>query len=407
MASFIIENMEEIVAEWESFARNLSPETAKMDSWALRDHAKPMLEAIAKDIETSQTARQKDRKSKGLGPVFTGVETAAAAHGLLRQADGFDMPELVAEFRALRATVLRLWIAHDGYGDPDSAYEMARFNEAIDQALGESVVSYSRELDKSRDIFLAILGHDLRSPLSALAGASSILSGPVSDAHRDKALATVTNSVAVMSAMFCDLLEFTRTRLGKGIPVTPSNANLESVCKAVINEVSHAYPKTAFRFESAGMLDGRFDSARIHQAVANLVNNAVHHGKQGSPVFLGVNGDDHALRLQVKNQGVPIAPNLLQTIFDPLVQIPAKGTDPRPSTNVGLGLFIAREIIVAHGGTILASSSAEAGTTFTVELPRDVARHPRAQAAPVPLIANTGRDPGWPGASLPDRGVDR
>ena len=382
MPSFIIEHMEEIVSEWESFARNLSPETAKMDSWALRDHAKPMLEAIAKDIESSQTERQQAQKSKGLGPVFRGVETAASAHGLLRQSDGFDLPQLVAEFRALRATVLRLWFAREGYGDPDSAYEMARFNEAIDQALAESVVSYSKELDKSRDIFLAILGHDLRSPLNALAGASSVLSKPESAAHRDKALAAVANSVAVMSAMTSDLLEFTRTRLGKGIPVTPSKANLENVCRTVINEVSHVYPKTAFRLESAGRLDGLFDSARIHQVVSNLLNNAVHYGKQDLPVFLVVNGDDNALRLQVRSQGPPIAPNLLQTIFDPLVQIPTEETDPGRSTNVGLGLFIAREIIVAHGGTILASSSAEGGTTFTVELPRNIARGQHRQRTP-------------------------
>ncbi|MEO7744218.1 MAG: HAMP domain-containing sensor histidine kinase [Usitatibacter sp.] len=287
MASFIIQNMEEIVAEWESFARNLSPETAKMDSWALRDHAKPMLEAIAKDIETSQTDRQQAQKSKGLGPAFKGGATAAAAHGLLRQSDGFDMPELVAEFRALRATVLRLWIAHEGYGDPDSAYEMARFNEAIDQALAESVASYSAELGKSRAIFLAILGHDLRSPLHAVASASTILSNSPTDAQRHKAAAAVTNGVAAMSGMIADLLEFTQSSLGKGIPITPTEANIESICKEVVNEVSHVYPKTAFRFESAGRLDGLFDRARMHQAVSNLLNNAVHHGRQDSPVFPG------------------------------------------------------------------------------------------------------------------------
>lgn len=379
MASFIIENMDEIVAEWESFARSLSPQTARMDAWALRDHAKPMLEAIAKDIATSQTDRQQSQKSKGLGP-FRGEATAAAAHGLLRQADGFDMAQLVAEFRALRATVLRLWIAHEGYGDPDSAYEMSRFNEAIDQALAESVVAYSTELAKSRDIFLAILGHDLRSPLQAMASASSILAQPASDAaQRLKASVAVSNGVSVMSAMIRDLLEFTRTRLGKGIPVAPSPANLESVCKDVINEVSHVYPKTAFRFESAGTLDGLFDSARIHQAVSNLLNNAVHHGRQDSPVLLVVSGDDDALRLQVTNQGVPIAPNQLEAVFDPLVQIPTAGSGPQPSTNLGLGLFIAREIVAAHGGSIVASSSSEAGTTFSVELPRKVARHDAPQ----------------------------
>ena len=389
MASFIIENMEEIVAEWEAFARTLSP-APKMDSWALRDHAKPMLEAIAKDIETSQTDREQELKSKGLGPAAGGVETAAAAHGLMRQSEGFDLSELVSEFRALRATVLRLWVAKECFGEPHSAYEMTRFNEAIDQALAESVVTYSAELAKSRETFLAILGHDLRSPLGALAGALHILSQPASDAQRAKASAAGTNSVSAMSRMISDLLEYTRARLGKGIPITPGKANLEKLCQTTVNEVSLVYPQTAFRFEAAGRLDGIFDGARMHQVVSNLLNNAVQHGKGGRPVLLRVHGDDSVLRLEVNNQGVPIPRELLETIFDPLVQIPTEGADARGSTNVGLGLFIAREIVVAHGGTIVASSSAEAGSTFTIELPRAVGKQRRPEAAPAHLMAKHG-----------------
>lgn len=369
MPSFIIENLPEIVAEWESFARTVSPASATMDSSALRDHVRGMLEAIAKDIETWQSTRQRDLKSKGLGPVSPGGETAAASHGALRHTAGFDLSELVAEFRALRATVLRLWVEKKRYGDADSAYEMARFNEAIDQALAESVATYSEELDKSRDTFLAILGHDLRSPLSALAGAMHILSQPAGEVIRADALAAGTRSVSTMGGMIQDLLEYTRTRLGKGIPITRAPGNLEAVCKAAVNEVSLVYPQTAFRFEAGGSLDGHFDSARMHQVVSNLLNNAVQHGKRGFPVFLVVHGDNYNLTLEVRNQGVPIAAELLQVIFDPLVQIPMDESDPRRLTNLGLGLYIAREIVLAHRGTIHATSSAVDGTVFTVELP--------------------------------------
>ncbi len=370
MPSFIIQNLEEILVEWESFARTVSPAAATMDSLALRDHAKQMLEAIAQDITTSQTDKQQAQKSKGLGPIFHGAATAAASHGILRHAVGFDLQQLVAEFRALRATVLRLWIAKESYGDPESAYEMARFNEAVDQALAESVESYSKELSKSRDTFLGILGHDLRSPLSALASALQLLTLPRSDATTAEAIEVGRRSVSVMSAMIRDLLEYTRTRLGRGIPVTPAPANFETVCKEAINEVAVVYPQTSFRFESGGTLDGTFDSARIHQLVSNLLNNAVHHGKRGAPVSVIARGVRDTLRLDVSNQGFPLSPEVLQVIFDPLVQIPAEASDSsRPPTNLGLGLFIAREIAVAHGGTIAAESSAEAGTTFSVELP--------------------------------------
>jgi signal transduction histidine kinase len=368
MPSFIIEHLPEIVAEWESFARTVSPASATMDSSALRDHVRQMLETIAKDIETWQSNRQQELKSKGLGPVLHGGETAAASHGALRHTAGFDLSELVAEFRALRATVLRLWVEKKRYGDADSAYEMTRFNEAIDQALAESVATYSGELAKSRDTFLAILGHDLRSPLSALAGAMHILSKPAGESMRTDALAAGTRSVSAMGGMIRDLLEYTRTRLGKGIPITLAQGNLESVCKAAVSEVSLVYPQTAFRFESGGPLSGFFDSDRMHQVVSNLLNNAVQHGKTGFPVVLVARGDNYNLTLQVKNQGVPIAPELLQVIFDPLVQVPTEESDPRRVSNLGLGLYIAREIVLAHRGTIHATSSAE-GTVFTVELP--------------------------------------
>ena len=369
LSQFIIEHLDEIVSEWEVFARTQSPASDTMDVLALRDHARQMLEAIARDIETSQSAAEQSRKSRGLGPVFHGVETAAATHGILRHAAGFDLRQLVAEFRALRASVLRLWAASAGPGAAEHVYEMTRFNEAIDQALAESVATYSKELAKSREIFLAILGHDLRSPLSALSGTLHLLSRVDATIDRQQALATARRSVTTMDGMIRDLLEYTKTRLGTGIPIAPAEANLERVCKAAVDEVSLAYPQTAFRYESSGPLDGVFDGARMYQVVSNLLNNAVQHGRRDAPVTLIAEGSEEALSLRVRNEGTPISPESLQVIFEPLVQTKASGSDRNP-TNLGLGLFIAREIVLAHGGTIDASSTAAAGTQFTVRLPR-------------------------------------
>jgi signal transduction histidine kinase len=367
--SFIIDHLDEIVAEWESFATTVSPASATMDPSALRDHAKQMLQAIAKDIETWQSARQRDLKSKGLGPVLTEVETAAETHGSLRHMAGFDLTEVVAEFRALRATVIRLWVTKEKYGDADTAYEMVRFNEALDQALAESVATYSEELARSRDTFLAILGHDLRSPLGAVSGALQLLAAPGDAARQAETLAAGMRSVSAMSGMIRDLLEYTRSRLGKGIPTAPSEGDLEATCKEAMNEIALVHPQSAFRFESGGNLAGVFDSERMHQVISNLLNNAVQHGKRGSPVLLIASGDNYNLTLKVKNQGLPIAPELLQVIFDPLVQIPAEEPGSYRVTNLGLGLYIAREIVLAHRGTIHAESSAAGGTIFTVELP--------------------------------------
>jgi hypothetical protein len=387
MAGFITDHLDEIVSEWETFARTLSPASDTMDSLALRDHARQMLEAMAKDIATWQSLEQQELKSKGLGPAFDGVETAAAAHGALRHAAGFDLQQLVSEFRALRATVLRLWLRSKGYEDRNSTNEIARFNEAIDQALAESVKSYSEELSKSRDTFLAILGHDLRSPLSAMSGALHILSKAATETQRLAAIEAGARSVSFMTAMIRDLLEYTRTRLGKGIPIARENANLETVCKSAINELSHVHPSVGFRFESRGALNGMFDPERMHQVVSNLLNNAVQHGRRGFPVSLIAEGNETSLSCNVTNHGAPIPAESLQVIFDPLVQISSEESSAPRSTNLGLGLFIAREIVVAHGGTIAASSSRD-GTTFSILLPRVASHHDSTKKVRAPGLAS-------------------
>ena len=371
MASFIIDHMEEIVSEWETFARTVSPAAAAMDDTALRDHAKQMLQAIAKDLDTHQTGAEQELKGKGEAPDTQSAETAAETHGHMRQTAGFDLTELVAEFRALRASVLRIWIRSKRYGDPVTAYEITRFNESIDQALAESVATYSAQLTRSRDTFLAILGHDLRSPLGALSAALHILSQPVGAVQKEETLAAGKRSVALMGGMIRDLLEYTRSRLGKGLPVSAASEDLGAICKAAFDEVSLVYPQAALRFETEAGLAGMLDAARMQQAVSNLLNNAVQHGRPGAPVTLVSKSTKSHLMLEVKNRGRPIAPELLEVIFDPLVQIPPEDPVAGQGTNLGLGLFIAREIVVAHGGTIKASSIGEE-TVFTIEIPREV-----------------------------------
>ena len=366
-ASFILEHIEEILAEWESFAKSLSPASTTMDSLALRDHAQQMLEAIAKDLETSQSDDQQALKSKGLGPVFPGVETAAAAHGVLRHAVGFDLRQLVAEFRALRASVLRLWEAKKGPGLPTTSFHVIRFNEAVDQALAESIATYSDELAKSRETFLTTLGNELRHPLSAMSGALNIFSASGDDANRAEAFAVGTRSVRSMSGMIRDMSEYTRTRLEKGISIMPCEGNLEIVCAAAISEVSLVYPQTSFRFEAGRNLEGIFDKEKIHQMVSNLLSNGVQRGKRGTPISLIVRGDEDALTLSVTTAEVEIVAAPVRAIADFPAGPPI--SNPRAFANLGLAMFVAREIVLAHGGTIHATS-AGSGMTFTVVLPR-------------------------------------
>lgn len=375
MTSFILDNLDEILAEWEAFARTLK-HAGHMDSLALRDHARTMLEAIAKDIQTSQSANEQKLKSEGMKPGAPAESEAATSHGALRQMVGFDLVELVAEFRALRASVLRMWIAKEGYGDPQSAYEMMRFNEGIDEALADSVESYSKELEKSRDTFIAIVGHDLRSPLGAVSGAVSILADPPNAEMRVRALAAAKRGVTAMEAMIRDLIDYTRSRLGKGMPIVPRVANMGDVCRTAIGEVSHVSPVADLRFDCEGDLDGVFDAERMRQVISNLLNNAVQHGKRGAPVHLLAKGSGSVFLIEVSNEGRAIAADKLEGLFEPMVQGESEDPAARPATNLGLGLYIARQILGAHGGRIDATSTQGGLTKFALELPRQAKEAP-------------------------------
>lgn len=363
--------MEKILAEWESFAKTIHPAAETMGSLTLRDHAKLILEAAAKDIETDQTDREQSDKSKGLAPDLAGKETAAATHGALRQIAGFDLEQLGSEYRALRASVIRLWKTQLTEFDESEFDDMMRFNEAIDQALAESISSYSNEVDQSRQTFLAILGHDLRGPLSAIKMASHILiKSEALDAQHLDIAARIKRSVSTMNRMIQDLLEYAGGQIGKKIPVKPEAADMGDVCRTALDEVQLAYPNALFNFEAAGDLEGAFDPTRFQQVLSNLLINAAKYSEPGKQVTLSARRDPKTIVVEVKNFGRPIPPESLQVIFNPLVQLSTKGTHSHPSTSLGLGLFIAREIVEGHDGTIEVSSSETDGTIFTVRLPQ-------------------------------------
>ena len=370
LAQFITEEVELILVEWEAFARSLLINGQKMSALALRDHATQILQAIALDIEESQTDLAQAYKSKGYACIAEATRTAAQTHGALRYLAGFDLRQLAAEFRALRASVLRLWLTR-GAADDTSLYQMTRFNEAIDQALAESIGNYSDEVARSRDTFLAILGHDLRSPLAAVANSGLFLASPgvlPAGAALDAAR-RVTRGSAKMNGMIRDLLEYTRTRLGRAIPISPQATNMKRICALAYDEIRAVHPERVFKLETSGRLEGEFDSERLQQVLANLLNNAVRHGTRDQPITLSAHGDSEKISVRVRNYGRRIPADQLQVIFNPLVQIPQEQAD-EDVTSLGLGLYIAHEIVAMHGGTMMAESSEEHGTVFSAHLPR-------------------------------------
>ena len=169
LAEFIRSNIEQISSEWELFAATLLPEE-EFTASVLRDGIFDILSEIAADMDRAQSREQQQGKSEGDPRRFQHIEDAAERHALARVKMGLSSRQVISEFRALRATVIRLWQRDFIEIDQVSFYDLTRFNEAIDQALTEAAARYTEEMDHSRELFLGMLGHDLRNPLGAISG---------------------------------------------------------------------------------------------------------------------------------------------------------------------------------------------------------------------------------------------
>ncbi len=374
LAEFILGNIDSILREWEAFARSVWPGAAT-DPHELRDHAADILRATVSDMTSVQSADQQSDKSKGdgdAGAASSRVDGASDVHAIARVRSGFDLKTVIAEYRALRASVIRLWRESRPAPDQSDLEDLTRFNESIDQSLTEAVGSYTDRVDYSRRMFLAILGHDLRSPLHAITlSAAALLESGQLDAEAVDVTSQMADSAAAMSRMIIDLLDFTAAGLGGVIALSTAPMDLKKLCQQVADESRAASPNRTLSTHLRGDLTGEWDAARLRQVLSNLLGNAIQHGVESIPVDFCASGEGPNVVLSVRNGGTPIPPDALPTIFEPLVRAsPSDEFKPRPRGSIGLGLYIAREIVAAHGGTIHVTSSAEAGTAFTVRLPR-------------------------------------
>ncbi len=344
-----------------------------MDIAALRDHASEMLTVIATDLETPQNSSEQREKSKGNAPADDSAElTAAEEHGSDRAESGFSVEQMVSEYRALRASVIRLWIKEHGALAAADIDDLTRFNEAIDQSLAESITRYSGQLDQSKEMFLAILGHDLRTPLSAVSMSAKFMLGTheLSEPHLTL-MTRISRSSNRMIQMVGDLLDFTRSRLGGGIPIVRTKVTMEKLVHDVIDEMAAAHPDRTIAFEVEGDQRGEWDCPRLTQALTNVIGNALEHGSDGTTIGIDLRGDNGVVSIAIHNRGAVIPQAQIHSIFLPMKRGLANGrpvTDPIGS--LGLGLYIAERIVHAHQGRIEVTSSEVDGTTFTFHLPR-------------------------------------
>ncbi len=372
LADFIRQSSDSIIREWEKFAESLRPAAGDMGSLSLRDHIQEILIFVAKDIESVQSGQEQVEKSQG-EKVRSSQYTAAEAHAALRLAGGFDLDQMVSEYRALRASVIKLWIVNTAELNSQDVIDLIRFNESIDQELTESISHYTKKVSHAKDLFLGILSHDLRTPVSAALMSAQLMPKIGILNERQSMLASqITDCMSRASDLITNLFDLTRARFGSGLPVTRDQMDMGFVSRQLVAEMRIVFPDNVINLEITGDMEGKWDKARIGQVFSNLIGNAVHYGFRDLPVEVNVKGAASEVMISVHNQGVPIPADIAGKIFDPLSRGSFENTNGRTeSIHLGLGLYITKEIVAAHGGTISVISSEEEGTTFTAHFPRE------------------------------------
>ena len=368
--------MGEIIGEWENFARTLVPVSTDMTPKALRNHIKEILTFIMEDMETAQSRPEQIKKSHGEGgppaPKGEVIPSPAETHAALRLAGGFNLDQMVSEYRALRASIIKLWNEeHPEIHDP-AMQELTRFNEAIDQELTESIRHYSKKHSGSKDLFLGILSHDLRNPVGAILGAAhlTLRIGTLNEKQK-MLLSQIVESAGRIEEIVSHLLDLTRARFGSGLPVIKTPMNFDFVSRQMVAESQVANPGREITLEISGDMEGNWDKARIGQVFSNLLGNALQYSFKGTPVEVTVMGDPEQIILSVHNEGIPIPADQVGRIFDSLTRsTQVNAQEKTGSTNLGLGLYITKEIVIGHGGTIGVTSTERGGTTFTAKFPR-------------------------------------
>lgn len=229
------------------------------------------------------------------------------------------------------------------------------------------------ETERERDLLqrlIGILGHDLRTPVAAVVASAALLlrRGQLPDgAHAG--LVRIQRTATRMDRMISDIIDLTRGRVGGAIPIAATDADLSEIARSVIEEIEAVHPELRVALLTHGDTRGRWDPGRLAQVLANLLSNAATFGRHGAPVSVRLEGRADGVVAEIHNEGDPIPADELASIFEPFRR---GGLTARSVTTpgLGLGLHVAHEIVLAHGGTISVASSAEAGTTFVVALPR-------------------------------------
>jgi signal transduction histidine kinase len=376
IAQFIRSHPAEIEKGWEQFATALSASGPDLSVWTLRDHLREILLAMVDNMESPQSLQEQLEKSEGNGPRGGALDRISALHARMRLNSGFNLEQAISEYRALRSSILFLWVQSRPGADDVILSEVTRFNETIDQAIAEIIRRYADRAERYSDVFLGVLTHEVRNPLNIIKLSGQALQAATLQDAQSGAVTRILRAVGTVDGLMNDLAILVRSRMRLPLPLTKTTADLGEICEHALEDVKASESNVVVELEKIGDLSGNWDRERLGQVVFNLVTNAVIHAS-GERIRIVAEDRGPDVEVRVTNQGTPIPPDFQNSIFDPFVrrEVAVPGII---KSGLGLGLFIVKEIVSAHHGAIEVVSTESEGTTFTVRLPR--VPHPIAES---------------------------
>jgi signal transduction histidine kinase len=363
-------NRDQLVQDWIARLRQ-DPKLEHIrgfDDETLRDYIPKLIDDLVDGLAKSSAG------NGGQGFVI-GSSESAKEHVRHRFEEGFTLEDLLRELGHIRATIIDLATRENVVL---SGNEAQLVHSAIDQVMNtaacemaEMTAADLRRDVALRELFVAVLGHDLRDPISTIKlNMTSLLKGEDVPQWLIRPHQRIARAADRMQRMVAELLDMTRIRVHGGIPISRKPGDLRSTCEQMIEELGLKHADRTIAFNALGNTQGQWDMDRMAAVVWNLIGNALDHSPPDTPVRVELRGMTDCVMLQVNNKGTPISADAIATIFEPFHRDTQRAPTTRPSEGLGLGLFIVKEIAKAHGGTAELASDEREGTTITVTLPR-------------------------------------
>ena len=356
---FIHESLDDILSEWERECGSVPPGAQP----ALRRvHFGKVLEAVASEMKRSKAS---DRLVAATVAAF---ERKPAA-GATSSAPHSQASQLVDDYASLRASVVRQWRRKHPNPSAADLDDLVHFNEAMDRSLAELAATFSPSESQPNSLFLGVLNHELRTSVASILMSAQVLTHRSTPGTPEaKAAQRILRSCQQVRQSLDALSDFTKVRLGEHLEIDRVTDDMAVLCKQALDAFARIDPERKVRLTSDGDLAGDWDTTRVREAVGGLLANAARFASRGSVVTIAVDG--HAadeVKVTLHGDGTPIDIDMLQTIFDPVARVESENAT---YAGLGLGLFIVRKVVDAHGGQVSVDASAEDGTTFTMVLPR-------------------------------------